>query len=85
MGGLTMDRKHFKDNLEKLVVLFGVKEMSIERISLYWDYLKDFENEEFEKICKEIALTETFFPAVAVFYEKQKEIKNEPNRLPEWM
>lgn len=64
-----MDRKVFKANIEKLSVIYGVKDMSIGRISFYWDYLKEFSDEEFNNLCEQIILKERYFPSISVFFE----------------
>jgi hypothetical protein len=80
-----MENKTFVDNITDLSEIYGLKELTEKRISLYWKYLKEIDDDDFKAICERIILTERFFPSISVFKEVQAYIKNNENRLPEWM
>lgn len=72
-----MKKETFKTELTKIADIYGMYEIKPERFSQYWKYLKCFNDDEFVDICERIILSERYFPAICVFFETQRKIKEE--------
>ena len=72
-----MKKETFKTELTKIADIYGMYEIKPERFCQYWKYLKCFNDDEFVDICERIILSERYFPAICVFFETQRKIKEE--------
>lgn len=72
-----MEEKTFESCITDLFETYGLKELSEKRLDQYWKYLKSFNDDEFINICERIILSERYFPAICVFFETQRKIKEE--------
>lgn len=64
---LEMPQKTFKDGIKKLQIVFALKELSLDRVTIYWRKLKHINGERFTDVVEKIIERERFFPTIACF------------------